>query len=95
MTKEEWFEKATEFSMGICPIYDRPVYIETRGPSRWVVKMDRSQGWVLGKDTEWHWEPLPSSRTDEFLSNTRFSSPDEAYEFWKNNVKERKELYID
>ena len=94
MTEEEWFEKATEFSMGICPIYNMGVYIETRGPGRWVVKMDRSNGWVLGKDAEWHWEPLPSSRTDEFLNNTRFQSPDEAYEFWVNNVKEKKDLYI-
>jgi hypothetical protein len=30
--------------------------------------------WVLGEDDKYYYEPLPSSRTDEFIDNTRFLS---------------------
>jgi hypothetical protein len=99
MTKEEWFEKATEFDMGICPIQKRPLFISSRkqaiGEFKWVVQLERSMCWVLGKDCEFHYEPLPSSRTDQFLKNTRFDSPDEALEFYQKNIKEEKPLHID
>ena len=98
MTKEEWFEKATEFYMGICPYQQRPLYISSRKNSKnefkWVVQLEHSHCWVLGKDKEWHWEPLPSSRTQEFIDNTRFDSPDQAWEFYGNNVTGEKELYV-
>lgn len=32
-----------------------------------------SGGWVLNSSGEWEYEPMPSSRDDEFLTRTRFS----------------------
>lgn len=58
------------------------VYIESRGPlgrNSWVVF---HKSYVLGKDGEWHYEPLPSSRTDEFIELTRFPSAQDAYQAW-------------
>lgn len=96
MTPQQWLERATCFDLGECQIHHRPVKIEIReqieGPHLWVVKMHE---WVLGKDAEWYWEPLPSSRTDQFIANTRFKSPDDAYEFWWTNVTRFKPLTVD
>lgn len=98
MTETQWLTRAITFSLGYCPIYIRPVYIEERlqqdGHRLWVLKMEYSNGWILGKDAEWHREPLPSSRTDEFINLTRFNSPDEAHTFWIENIKEEKPLYV-
>lgn len=98
LTEDQWLTRATKFSLGLCSIYNRPIYIEERlqknGLRVWVLMMENSNGWVLGKDAEWHWEPLPSSRTDEFINLTRFISPDEAHTFWIENIKEYKPLYI-
>jgi hypothetical protein len=75
------------------------VFIEERlqpnGNRKWVLKMESSIGWVLGKDGEWHYEPLPSSRTDEFIKLTRWDSRDEVHSFWLENIKEEKPLYIE
>lgn len=99
MTMDQWLNCATKFDLGTCPFYNRPLIIQSRdqldGSRLWVVQMEHSNGWVLGKDAEWHYEPLPSSRTDEFIANTRFSSPQSAYDFWKTNIKEAKELFIE
>lgn len=98
MTKEEWFEKATEFYMGSCKFQNRTLYISSRpqlfGPVLWVVQLEHSNCWVLGKDGEWYWEPNPSARNKEFIDKTRFDSPDEAWDFYCKCVKETKELYI-
>lgn len=99
MTKEEWVERATEFFMGMCAFQNRRLYISSRpqltGPTKWVVQLEHSMCWVLGKDKKWHWEPQPSSRTEAFIENTRFNSPDEAWDFYSDNVKEQQDLYID
>lgn len=80
--------------MGDCPIYERPIEIVQRGQIdgsiKWVLKMHE---WVLGKDGEFYREPIPSSRSDEFISNTRFNSPDECHSFWVKNVTKKKDLY--
>jgi hypothetical protein len=34
----------------------------------------------MNKDGDWEWEPMPSSRDDEFLSRCRFQSMQEAME---------------
>jgi hypothetical protein len=98
MTNEEWLDKATEFYIGICPFQSRPLYVSSRkdimGNLKWVVQLEHSMCWVLGKDNEWHWEPQPSSRTKPFMVNTRFDSPGEAWAFYCKNVTERKELYV-
>lgn len=37
-------------------------------------------GFVLRKSGGWAYEPNPSSRTEEFISDTRFDTAEEAYE---------------
>ena len=57
----------------------RTIMIESRpqmdGSVKWVTKMEE---WVLGKDGKYYYEPTPSSRTDEFIANTRFNTKEEA-----------------
>ena len=45
------------------------------GSTKWAI---RSRGSVMGITGEWEWEPLPSSRDDEFMMRCRFSTPAEA-----------------
>ena len=96
LKKNQWLEMAINFDLGNCPIYNRPIRIEARdqmdGSRLWVLKMHE---FVLGKDAKFHYEPTPSGRTDEFIKNTRFDSPDEVHTFWKENIKEEEPLYID
>ena len=93
MTKKEWLARACKFDLGKCFFYNRPIVIEARdqmdGSRKWVLKMHE---WVLGKDGEFIWEPTPSSRTDEFIKNTRFDTPDECHLFWVDAVNEAKPL---
>jgi hypothetical protein len=42
---------------------------------RWCV---RRRGNCLNHDSEWEWEPSPSSREDEFYARCRFNTMDEA-----------------
>lgn len=48
---------------------------QIEGPALWKV-MDK--GNCLNKSGEWEWEPMPSSRDDEFLARCRFDTADEA-----------------
>ena len=41
----------------------------------WAVRRD---GFALNKQGEWEYEPMPSSRTDEFLDRCRFSDVNDA-----------------
>jgi hypothetical protein len=86
--------EAVKYELGDCPHHKRPVTLEARdqidGRRLWVVKMHE---WVLGKDSVFHYEPMPSSRTDEFIENTRFDSHQEAYQFWKTNITSKQDLY--
>ena len=90
---EEWIKKAIVFDFGECPIHKRPIKIEERkqldNSRKWVLKMHE---WVLGKDGEFYYEPLPSNRSDEFIEGTRFDSPKECYLFWIGNVRSVKNL---
>lgn len=94
MNQKEWLERATKYDLGKCIFYNRPIVIEARdqidGSRKWVLKMHE---WVLGKDADFHYEPMPSSRTDEFIENTRFNNPDECHSFYIENVKYEKPLY--
>jgi hypothetical protein len=48
------------------------------GRTLWKVRDGFSN--VLGKTGEWEWEPMPSSRDDEFLSRCRFDTARQALE---------------
>lgn len=82
--KFDWELAAERFAIGNSKAYPtniggRRIEIQSREQMNksilWVVKMD---SWVLGKDGEYHWEPMSSSRTDEFISNTRFHTKEQA-----------------
>jgi hypothetical protein len=53
---------------------EREVYVTARkqrdGSKLWVVER---LGLVLNSDCEFEYEPMPSSRTDDFIARTRFS----------------------
>lgn len=46
-----------------------PVCVEWRGENQYAVTHHRQ---VLTRDGQWEWEPLPSSRTPDFIARTRF-----------------------
>lgn len=48
---------------------------QMQGPDKWAVYRNGS---VLSKQGHWIYEPLPSSRDDEFLRQCRFDTPEEA-----------------
>jgi len=65
--RDEMLARATVFAMG-----DGVTVELVRGmdADRWAVRrMGRA---VLNVDGQWEHEPLPSSRSDEFLARTRF-----------------------
>jgi hypothetical protein len=47
----------------------RAIHVEYAGRGRWAV---RRNGLCLGTDGGWDYEPLPSSRDDEWLAEFRF-----------------------
>ena len=62
---------------------DRIVYIEVRDRPEgrgYAVTCDNV---VLSKDGKWEYEPMPSSRTAEFIESTRYKSFDEAFNQFK------------
>ena len=48
---------------------------QIEGPPLWAVRLN---GECLNKSGEWEWEPMPSSRDDEFLARCRFATHTEA-----------------
>lgn len=55
-----------------------------RGSSQWAIFKDN---YVLDTTTkEWVYEPLPSSRSEEFKERTRFDTEEGAYMFWEQWV---------
>lgn len=69
--------------------YDLPnqwkiVRVEQRDLNyKWVVRNGRV---CLKKTGLFEYEPLPSNRTQDFLDETRFDSPEEAYSSWEAHV---------
>lgn len=45
------------------------------GPAKWKVY---KEGYCLAKSGDWEYEPMPSSRTDDFIERCRFDSAQEA-----------------
>lgn len=79
------FCTVTEYNIGFCIFERREVKIQARKQKddtyKWVVFVD---GWVLGKDNDYHYEFMPSSRDATFIELTRFDTPEEAYSFFAN-----------
>lgn len=53
---------------------------QIEGPDKWAVRRGSE---CLSRSGEWEWEPLPSSRDDDFLARCRFDTAAEAYAAWK------------
>lgn len=88
-SRSRWLQRARRFDLGRCPTTDLELVIEAR-PQRdesikWVVQIGSTR--VLGKDGEWHYEPMSSSRTEAFIQHTRFNSYLEAYDTWVTRQK--------
>jgi len=49
---------------------------QLEGPPKWAI---RRMGTCLNKFDKWEWEPMPSSRDDDFLARCRFDSLEEAF----------------
>ena len=83
---------ATEFFLGKSKLYNRDVFIQQRRNSLtekiyWAVTLEKTQCWCLGTDENWHFEYMPSSRTDEFIRLTRFETKEQAYDAWIEHEK--------
>lgn len=65
MTCEEMLKLATRFQ------YDTDISIEKRSENQWCVCV--GSGWVLSKEADVMFEPMPSNRTDDFIAATRFT----------------------
>jgi hypothetical protein len=55
------------------------------GSEKWAV---RKLGECLNKQGEWEWEPMPSSRDDEFIARCRFDSAQEAIDAARRVAKQ-------
>jgi len=67
VTDQELLQKAVKFQC------DEDIFIEKRGNNLWCITLF---GTVLDRNLCRHYEPLSSSRTDEFITATRFSLHD-------------------
>jgi hypothetical protein len=54
------------------------------GPDRWAI---RRGGNALGRDGEFEYEPLPSSRTEKFYRKYRFATVEEALKIWRKHLR--------
>lgn len=64
MTEQEMLARATRFEIA------EDVFVEKRGENSWCVSVF---GTVVDRDLKRCYEPMPSSRTEEFIAATRFT----------------------
>lgn len=72
--RDDMLSKATRFDMGL--FKESEVTVEVRrfeNTTRWAVLCGSS---VLNADSKWEYEPMPSSRDDDFIARTRFDFDD-------------------
>lgn len=74
MTDQEMLAMATRFQIA------EDVFVEKRGKDKWCVRAFGNT--VVDRDLKRQYEPMPSSRTDEFVAATRFTL-DEAFDIAK------------
>lgn len=55
--------------------------VQRDGAVRWAI---RERGFCLSQDGQWVYEPLPSSRSETFLEECRFSTAARAVEAWRS-----------
>jgi hypothetical protein len=63
------------------------IYAEARSENSWAVTYS---GLCLSVNGVWSYEPLPSSRSDDWLAENRFPTPEDAkaaYLKYKHNLK--------
>lgn len=54
---------------------------QLKGPDLWAVICNNTYN--LNKKGEWQREPRPSSRSDAFIANCRFTDQEDAYKAWQ------------
>lgn len=59
---------------------------QMEGPPKWAARLN---GECLNKSGEWEWEPMPSSRDDDFLARCRFDTAEEAIAAVQAAMKEK------
>lgn len=79
---------STDGKLRILPLTDRVgqreiVIMERQGRDavRWSISVDIHSGCCLNRDGDWEYEPVPSSRDDEFYARCRFPSFEDAVAF--------------
>lgn len=53
---------------------------QLEGDDKWAIY---KRSWVLSRDGEWEFEPLPSGRDDAFIARCRFDTPQEALAIYR------------
>ena len=90
MTDEDLVNWATTYTL-IRASSHRPfghvleLKIECRGDDAWAIT---DSHYVLNRDGDWEYEPLPSSRSDEFKARTRWPSAREAIAFAQEHMRQ-------
>jgi hypothetical protein len=62
------------------------VTVQDRGHGHWAVV---DAGYVLNKEGQWEYEPMSSSRTEEFIRRTRYLSAEQALQAFKMRKKKQ------
>ena len=60
------------------------------GPERWAI---RRGGCALGRDLEFDYEPLPSSRNDAYFAKYRYATQAEALQVWLDHIPQAGDQY--
>jgi len=92
MTDEEMLAHATAFTLirshprrPLGHLRELKVELRSWDPDAWaIVGDDRS---VLNREGLWEYEPMPSSRTDEFRVRTRWPAAREAIQFAQSHMQ--------
>jgi hypothetical protein len=90
MTDSEMLALATEFTLirhrsrPLMEISELRICQRHHDPIAWAIV---DNGWVLNHDGHWEFEPMPSSRSEEFFRRTRWSSLQEAIAFAQTHIQ--------
>lgn len=69
--------QAVEYSINGMDRISKEIRVVYRGKGKWAVVQDEL---CMSVDGEWLYEPIPSSRTNEWLVRHRFNSAELAYD---------------